>query len=57
MEEAVNDAKITLRRADSQTGAMARLVNDRLRNVSGNTLAEMKRQLRDFNINTYEWRK
>jgi hypothetical protein len=57
MEAALDAAKSELRRADMIAGNLARMLSGRLRKVdSGNTLAELKRELRDFNGKTRTWK-
>ncbi len=58
MNHAVNEAKETLKNADEQVGVMANLCAGRLRRagVKCNTLEILKRELRDYNIHTGEWK-
>lgn len=42
--------------ADQNANTMAELLDGRLRHVSGWKLARLKRQLRDFNIQTRTWK-
>jgi hypothetical protein len=56
MMRAVNDAELTLRRADRTAETRARLLPGRLRNVNRYTLEKLKRELRDFNAHTGKWK-
>lgn len=51
------DAKATVQRADLIAGQLAEILTGRLRRVPGGTLAELKRELADFNLKTYRWKK
>ena len=57
LAEAIEDAEVTMRRADAVTDEIVVILRGRLRQV-GNTwaLADLKRELRDFNMQTLEWR-
>lgn len=57
MVKAVNEASRTLRAADTQVAAMARMCAGRLREagVSSYTLVKLKRELRKFNMHTTTW--
>jgi hypothetical protein len=52
---AVKEAGVTMRAADQVAGQMAQLLRGRLRQCSGYALADLKRELRDFNIQTRAW--
>lgn len=55
---AVRNAKAQLEAADEVAGTMAGLLVGRLTKVwSVDTLAALKRELRDFNIHTGKWNK
>jgi hypothetical protein len=54
--EGLEDAKKTMERADDAANTFARTLVGRLRKVSRSTLAQLKRELRDFNIQTKEWK-
>lgn len=54
--EGLEDAKQTMGRADDAADTFARTLVGRLRRVSKSTLAKLKRELRDFNIQTKEWK-
>lgn len=57
MRRAVESAEMQLRAADRASTDMARLLRGRLRKVdSPHVLAELKRELKDFNIQTKEWK-
>lgn len=56
MRGAVRQAESTLRAADSVADSMARLLEGRLQKVSPSVLKQMKRELRNFNIHTGEWK-
>jgi hypothetical protein len=50
------DAKATQERVDSIAATMANMLVGKLRKCSKFTLAELKRELRDFNIRTEQWK-
>ena len=56
--DAVRDAKETLEVADRFVNDMARIICGRLRNahVSYHTLGTLKKELRNFNIQTGGWK-
>ncbi len=56
MRAAVESARATFRAADNAADAMANTLRGRLRHVSGWQLAQLKRELRDFNIHTGRWK-
>ena len=53
---AFNTARSTMNQADSVADSMADMLVGRLQKCSGHTLAKLKRELRDFNIQTHEWK-
>jgi hypothetical protein len=53
---AIEDAEITLRSADNVAKRLARVLPGRLRHCDAYTLKRLKRELRDFNITTGEWK-
>jgi len=55
VQNAVSAANNTLRDADRVASQMAGMLSGRLRHVSPWALAELKRELRDFNMHTKEW--
>ena len=57
MREAFKEAEIAVKAADAITNDMARMLRGRLRKVDGWLLADLKRELRDFNIHTSRWNK
>lgn len=56
MRAAVAEARVTLRAADSTADNMAGLLQGRLRHVSGCRLAQLKKELSQFNAHTKEWK-
>ncbi len=50
------DAKNTISLATIMVENLARLCRGRLRHVDGYTLSSLKRELRDFNMQTREWK-
>lgn len=57
VNRAVNEAQDHLSLADSVASRMAGMLRGRLRHVSTRMLAELKKELRDFNARTKEWKK
>lgn len=53
---AFSTARDTMDQADSVADSMAAMLVGRLDKCSGHTLAKLKRELRDFNIQTYKWK-
>lgn len=56
MSRAVQQARDIDRAVDSQLNSMADLLRGRLRKVGPDYLAELKRELRDFNMQTRRWK-
>lgn len=56
MESAIRDAELVLKRADYATSLMARVIRGRLRHADRWVVADLKRELRDYNIHTSEWK-
>lgn len=56
-KQAVEDAETTLRRADRMVENIGHLLPGRLRHVSGSVLADLKRELQDFDLRTHCWKK
>lgn len=58
MNEAVRNAKTTLRIADTFVGQMANMIAGRLRSgrVRSSTLETLKRELRDYDMRTGTWK-
>lgn len=54
--QAFNTARNTMNQADSVANEMADMLDGRLRKVSGYRLEKLKRQLRDFNMHTGQWK-
>jgi predicted metal-dependent hydrolase len=56
--EAIEDARRTMRHADSVVSQLAGLCAGRLRaaGVSGYVLKQLKRELADYNIHTSSWK-
>ncbi len=58
MRQAVREAEFTLDAADTVASQMASMLVGRMKKVnSAYTLAQLKRELRAFNIHTGKWRK
>lgn len=56
MRAAVREAKATLQRTDNMVEPLAEMVVGRLRHCSDWTLRKLKRELRDYNPHTKQWR-
>ena len=58
MCDAVADSKNTIRLGDLAAKKLATLLGGRLKiaQIEPNILTELKRELRDFNMNTQSWR-
>lgn len=56
MREALAQARQAQAAADNYANGMANMLRGRLRHVSGGVLADLKKELRDFNIRTGEWK-
>jgi len=57
MRAAINEAQDTLRAADSVSTSMALVLRGRLRKVEYDwVLAELKKELKEFNAHTGEWK-
>ena len=54
--DAFSSARHTMNQADSVANSMANMLVGRLNKCSGNTLEKLKRELRDFNIQTHKWK-
>lgn len=57
MVAALEQARAVQKAADDQARKMAWMLDGRLRHVDAWTLKRLKRELRDFNINTGEWKR
>lgn len=56
MRAAMNEARRVMNAADEYADQAARICVGRLRRVDAGTLRALKRELRDFNIHTGEWK-
>ena len=56
MKREISEAKQVLRNADDVADSIAEILPGRLRHVSGYTLAKLKKELKDFNAHTGQWR-
>ncbi len=58
MDDAIRDARATVERADLFVGQMAKIISGRLRtgSIGWNTLDELKRELRNWNMHTGKWK-
>lgn len=56
MQRALQEAADVQRAADANANRMASLLRGRLRHVGRYQLKALKRELRDFNITTGEWK-
>ena len=57
MELAIADAEAQLRRSDMVASKLARLLRGRLRKCDSSiVLSELKRELRDYNAHTGQWK-
>jgi hypothetical protein len=56
MREAVCEAEHTLRAADDVAASMARLLVGRLRFAGTDALRKLKKELREFDMVTGEWK-
>lgn len=54
---ALSEAREVRRAVDRHSDSMAGLLVGHLRQVSSETLKDLKRELREFNINTGRWKK
>lgn len=57
LRSAVDDAEQLQRDINRQAQALASILRGWLRHVYGDTLAELKRELADYNIHTRSWKK
>lgn len=55
MNEAIREAELTVRRAETYLNQMARFLYGRLRKVNPDTLRNLKKELKKFNSQTGEW--
>ena len=56
MRREINAAKQTIRNADEIADSIASILPGRLRHVSCGTLEKIKKELRDFNAHTGQWK-
>lgn len=58
MEQALEDARQTMARADRVAGQLARMLRGRLRNanIPSYILKDLKKELANFNMHTGEWK-
>jgi hypothetical protein len=56
MREVIEEARATLRAADDIAEEMAILLRGRLRRCDPLTMAELKRELKQFNASTCTWK-
>lgn len=56
MKKALSGAARVMSLADSFASDMARLLVGRLRGVNSSLLIKLKRELKDYNMHTREWR-
>jgi len=54
--QAFSAARNTMNQANQVANDMADMLDGRLKKVSSYRLAKLKRQLRDFNMHTGEWK-
>lgn len=54
--QGVEDAQRIMRMADDVTETMANALIGRLRKARGSTLKMLKKELQDFNMQTYTWK-
>lgn len=57
MEQAIKDAENTIRCGDHAVARLSRLMVGRLHLLPADTLADLKKELRRYNIHTGEWKK
>lgn len=56
MRRAINQARAINNAADNAANSIVDLLDGRLRQVSPYRLSKIKKQLRDFNMHTKEWK-
>lgn len=54
--KAVNQAQALIRRAESEKTEIAKFLRGRLRGIDTEVLTSLKRELKDFNAQTGEWK-
>lgn len=56
MEQTIRSSERTLKNAEESASAMARVLRGRLRKVQPHVLAELKKELSQFNAKTQTWK-
>lgn len=56
MDTAVREAELIIKRAEEYRNRMARFLRGRLRSVDTSILRDLKKELRNFNSQTGEWK-
>ncbi len=56
-QEAIEDAKLTLRKADNMVAQLGFLMVGRLELMNSRTLSKLKKELKNFNSVTGNWKK
>ena len=56
MRDAFREARLVESAADEQVDLMAEMLRGRLRKCNTDRLAALKRELRDFNMHTGQWK-
>jgi hypothetical protein len=56
MRNEISEARRTLENADEVAQQIAYVLEGRLRQVNGSALASLKKELKDFNANTWTWK-
>ncbi len=56
MRAEVDSARITMRAADNVANDLASILVGRLRHVGISNLKKLKKELRDYNIHTGQWK-
>ena len=56
MRQEISEARRTLENADETANFIACILEGRLKQVNGSTLANIKKELKKFNSHTYTWK-
>lgn len=56
MEKSISEANYVLKYADKVAAQIGRLLIGRLKHCSNHTLKALKKELRDYNMHTGEWK-
>lgn len=56
MRREINEAGQVLKNADEVANSIANILPGRLRHVSSYTLAKLKKELKDYNAHTGQWK-